>query len=158
MNWYATRHDGYNPPIVRGMRRQKTASRARVLDDQEIRQVWGAAESSGTFGAIIRMCLPDRATQRKVVGMRWSDISESVSGRCRRNRARRTPAARWCCPDSTRDRAGATAARQATPRLRRTRRRADRWFQRRQGGARRHAADGHADVDRVTICEDRRGR
>jgi hypothetical protein len=29
MNWVATRHDDYSPPIVRGMARRKTASRAR---------------------------------------------------------------------------------------------------------------------------------
>ena len=47
MNWYATRHDDYTPPIVRGMRRQKpkAQARARILDDDEIRQIWKAAES-----------------------------------------------------------------------------------------------------------------
>ena len=76
MNWYATRHDNYNPPIVKGMKRQKVASRARVLDDDEIRQVWRAAESNGTFGAIVRMCLLTAQRSRKVAAMRWSDFSD----------------------------------------------------------------------------------
>jgi integrase len=75
MNWYATRHDDYNPPIVKGMKRQKVASRARVLDDHEIRQVWRAAEANGTFGAIIRMCLLTAQRSRKVAAMKWSDFS-----------------------------------------------------------------------------------
>jgi integrase len=76
MNWYATRHDDYNPPIVKGMKRQKVASRARVLDDGEIRQVWKAAESNGTFGAIVRMCLLTAQRSRKVAAMKWSDFSD----------------------------------------------------------------------------------
>jgi integrase len=76
MNWYATRHDDYNPPIVKGMKRQKVASRARVLDDGEIRQVWKAAESNGTFGAIVRMCLLTAQRSRKVAAMKWFDFSD----------------------------------------------------------------------------------
>jgi integrase len=75
MNWYATRHDDYNPPIVRGMKRQKAASRARILDDNEIKQIWKAAESNGTFGAIVRMCLLTAQRSRKVSTMRWADVS-----------------------------------------------------------------------------------
>jgi integrase len=78
MNWFATRHDDYNPPIVRGMKRQKVASRARVLDDDEIRQVWKAAEANGTFGAIVRMCLLTAQRSRKVAGMKWSDFNDEA--------------------------------------------------------------------------------
>jgi hypothetical protein len=41
MNWYATRHDDYTPPIVRGMKRQsaKAQARARILSDEEIRDL-----------------------------------------------------------------------------------------------------------------------
>ena len=72
MNWYATRHDDYVPPIVRGMRRQnpKAQARARILADDEIR-----AEGNGTFGAIVRLCLLTAQRSRKVAGIRWSDIS-----------------------------------------------------------------------------------
>jgi integrase len=74
MNWFATRHDDYNPPIVRGMKRQKTATRARVLDDEELRAIWQAAETNGTFGALVRMCLLTAQRSRKVAAMKWSDI------------------------------------------------------------------------------------
>jgi hypothetical protein len=39
MNWFATRHDYYNPPIVRGMKRRKSVARERVLDDGELRAI-----------------------------------------------------------------------------------------------------------------------
>jgi integrase len=76
MNWHATRHDDYNPPIVRGMRRQdpKAHSRARILTDDEIRRVWKAAESAGRFGAILRLCLLTAQRRTVVATMRWEDL------------------------------------------------------------------------------------
>jgi integrase len=76
MFWYASRNDDYIPPIVRGMKRQKTATRARVLDDAEIRTIWKQAEANGTFGAIVRMCLLTAQRSRKVAAMKWADFSD----------------------------------------------------------------------------------
>jgi hypothetical protein len=47
MNWHATRHDHYNPVVVKGMRRQnpKQHTRARILTDDEIRAIWKQAEA-----------------------------------------------------------------------------------------------------------------
>jgi integrase len=77
MNWYATRHDAYAPPIVKGMRRTnpKQRARARILDDDEIRLVWKQAEANGTFGALVRLLLLTAQRRDKVVSMRWEDIS-----------------------------------------------------------------------------------
>lgn len=77
MNWYATRHDDYTPPIVRGMRRQnpKAQARARILDDTELAAIWKQAEANGTFGAIIQLCLLTAQRRTKVRDMRWHDIS-----------------------------------------------------------------------------------
>jgi integrase len=76
MNWFATRHDDYTPPIVRGMRRQNphAQARARILDDREIRAIWKAAESCGSFGGIVRMALLTAQRRAKVAAMRWQDI------------------------------------------------------------------------------------
>jgi hypothetical protein len=61
MNWFATRDDNYSSPIVKGMQRdQRSASeraRSRILDDDEIRAVWNAAEQNGTYGALQRVPL-----------------------------------------------------------------------------------------------------
>lgn len=77
MNWHATRSDDYSPPIVRGMRRQSqhARARARVLDDGELRAIWRHAETFGTFGAFVQMCLLTAQRSRKVVAMRWADIT-----------------------------------------------------------------------------------
>jgi len=75
MNWYATRHDDYNPPIVRGMGRNKAAPRARILADEELRQLWKATEGAGAFNGIVRLCLLTGQRSRKVSTMKWADIS-----------------------------------------------------------------------------------
>jgi integrase len=77
MNWQATRHDDYTPPIVKGMRRQapKSHARARILDDDEIRAIWEAAAGAGRFGAIVRLCLLTAQRRTKVSTMKWADIS-----------------------------------------------------------------------------------
>jgi len=77
MNWYATRHDDYVPPLVKGMRRTdpKQRSRARILDDDEIRAVWKAAEANGTYGALVRLLLLTGQRHSKVLTMKWTDIS-----------------------------------------------------------------------------------
>jgi integrase len=76
MNWFATRHDDYVPPIVRGMRRTnpKERVRSRTLNDAEIRAIWIAAEANGAFGAIVRLLLLTAQRREKVVAMRWQDI------------------------------------------------------------------------------------
>ena len=76
-NWYATRHDDYASPFVRGMRRTdpETRTRSRILDDSELRRVWRTAEGAGTFGALIRVLLLTAQRRGAVVRMKWSDIS-----------------------------------------------------------------------------------
>jgi integrase len=76
-NWYATRHDNYVPPIVKGMRRTnpKERERSRILDDEEIRAIWKRAEANGTYGALIRLLLLTAQRREKVVSMKWADVS-----------------------------------------------------------------------------------
>ena len=80
MGWHAVRCDGYTPPIVKGMRRRlpHSIARARVLSDDELRGIWQAAEASGTFGALVRMCLLTAQRSRKVAAMKWSDIEDGA--------------------------------------------------------------------------------
>ena len=46
-NWYAARDDEFTPPIVKGMTRSKPKDRERqrVLDDDEIRDIWAALDT-----------------------------------------------------------------------------------------------------------------
>jgi integrase len=81
MNWYATRHDDYVPPIVRGMNRAastKERERKRILSDDEIRKVWKLTERSGTFGAIIQIALLTAQRRDKIVTMKWDDIKNGI--------------------------------------------------------------------------------
>jgi integrase len=77
--WYATRHDDYQPPIVRGMRRQsaQAMARSRMLSDDELRAVWKAAEASGPFGGLVRLCLLTAQRRAKVINMRWDELTGS---------------------------------------------------------------------------------
>jgi integrase len=77
MNWFAARNDDYGPPIVRGMRRQSPTqqARTRILDDQEIRTIWRAAEANGPFGGFVRLLLLTAQRRAKVASMRWGDVS-----------------------------------------------------------------------------------
>jgi integrase len=77
MNWFATRNDDYVPPIVRGMQRRSShaTARARILDDDEIRTIWAAADTASSFGAIVKLCLLTAQRSRKVAAMKWADVS-----------------------------------------------------------------------------------
>ena len=104
MNWFATRHDDYQPPIIKGMRRQnpKEQVRERILTDDEMREVWKAAEANGTFGAFVRVALLTAQRRAKVMTMRWDDIQrrwrmDDPAGEAREGFRRK--------PDATADRA-----------------------------------------------------
>ena len=74
-SWYQTRDDTYVSPVVKGMMRTTNASRARILDDDEIRAVWKAANESGAFGGVVQLALLTAQRIDKLMTMRWSDIS-----------------------------------------------------------------------------------
>jgi integrase len=79
-NWYAVRDESYVPPFVRGMRRQKPGEgeRSRVLDDDELRRVWAAAEKAGAFGVLVRLLLLTAARRSEITGLRWVEIKDGV--------------------------------------------------------------------------------
>jgi integrase len=76
-NWHATRNDGYTSPIIRGMRRQsiKERARKRILNDDELRTTWLAAETCGAFGAIVQIALLTAQRRTKIQHMKWADVS-----------------------------------------------------------------------------------
>jgi integrase len=77
--WYAGRSDDYVPPFTRGMRRvsHQKRQRDRVLDDDELRKVWRAAEAddAGPFGAFVRLLLLSAQRRDKVAALRWDDVA-----------------------------------------------------------------------------------
>jgi integrase len=76
-NWFAARHEDYASPIVKGMRRTnpKQRARSRLLNDDEIREIWRVAEANGTFGAFVRVALLCGQRRAKIVQMRWADLN-----------------------------------------------------------------------------------
>jgi integrase len=77
-NWYATRDDDFQPPIVKGMSRTKPNDRKgkRTLADDEIRDVWAALENladvPACYPAFVK-CLLLTATRRNET----ADMSET---------------------------------------------------------------------------------
>ncbi len=77
MNFHAKRVDDYLPPIIPGMRREDrhAKKRARILNDDEIRHLWGATEDNSTFGAFVRLALLTAQRRQKLAEMRWQDVT-----------------------------------------------------------------------------------
>jgi integrase len=76
--WHAGRSDSFKSPIVRGMRRTsaKERQRSRILDDDELRRVWGAAQAMGGLaGAFIRFLLLTTARRTEAAEMTWAELS-----------------------------------------------------------------------------------
>ena len=65
----------------------KARARARILDDDELRTLWKAAEANGVFGSFVRVALLTGQRREKVLGMRWEDIRDGE----------------WCIPASDRE-------------------------------------------------------
>ena len=82
-NWQTARDDDFNSPIVRGMARTKPKERARkrVLDDQEISDLWKAldtADAPSCFPAFVRALLLTAQRRDEVSCLDWSEITGDV--------------------------------------------------------------------------------
>jgi integrase len=77
-SWWSKREDDYRSPIVRGMRRGEATKRDRVLDDDEIRLVWKAAERFGATGGFVRFALLCAQRHAKIVDLCWDDLDGDV--------------------------------------------------------------------------------
>jgi integrase len=78
MNWHASRSDDFRSPLVRTKARSENGSRDRILEDDELRAVWRAAEAHpGPYGALVRFLLLTGARRSEASAMRWSEVSGS---------------------------------------------------------------------------------
>jgi integrase len=76
MNWHATRSDEYRSPIVRGMGRNASKARQRVLTDDELRAIWRAAEAStAAFCRLLMFLLLTGARRSEAAEMTWDELS-----------------------------------------------------------------------------------
>jgi integrase len=78
LNWYASKDDKFNSPIVRGMTRTRPRERARnrILSDDEIRIIWPVLDKAGTFGALIKTLLLTAQRRDEVAQMSRKEIGK----------------------------------------------------------------------------------
>jgi integrase len=76
-NWLRDREDSYAPPFgrVRSRVAKQKRKRSRILNDDEIRAVWQAADAAGSYGALVKLLLLCGQRYDKVRTMRRSDIA-----------------------------------------------------------------------------------
>lgn len=78
LTWHASRDDDFTPPILRQKRRRGQApkSRKRVLSDDELQNVWTAADLHAVpaFGAVTKLLLLLARRRSEVSEMRWSEL------------------------------------------------------------------------------------
>jgi integrase len=80
MRWHSGRSDEFRSPVVPGMARTKPRERARerILNDEELRQVWRAAEAGGKpFDLLVIFLLATGARRSEAAGLRWDELSGS---------------------------------------------------------------------------------
>ena len=159
MNWYATRSDDYVPPLVRGMKRQKTMprfSRPRrrraaepLASERERRKLRRARAPVPAHRAALAQGGDDEVGRSRSRKRRLDD----PQGGAREGQRRRSGLAR----NGARHHSGATAVRQQPARLPRARRRRPlSRLRRQQGDARFQAAAGDVELDDLRFEEDRR--
>ena len=78
-NWWALRDESFIPPIIRGMGRHSTAAhaRSRILDDDELRRVWKAADRR-VFGPLLKFLLLTGARRGEAGAMTWDEVADGV--------------------------------------------------------------------------------
>ena len=81
MSWHATRDNHFVSPIVRGMARSKPSERARsrILNDDELRSVWKAADASaGIIGPLVRFLLLTACRRDEAAEMSRAEIEDGL--------------------------------------------------------------------------------
>jgi integrase len=81
-NWQATRDEMFTPPIIKGMARTKPRERIRdrILDDQEIRDLWVALDQ---LGGGAPACYPAFVRALLLTGQRRTNVSHAHSDEIR---------------------------------------------------------------------------
>jgi integrase len=90
-SWYARRDDSYSSPFVRGMAarvRPKERAGKRVLDDQEIRDLWAALDAGSKdipdcFARLVRTLLLTATRRDEAARTSWAEIEHLRHDDCR---------------------------------------------------------------------------
>jgi integrase len=80
MRWHEMRDNDFRAPLARGMGGKASEPRSRVLDDDELRRVWKAAEDLGApFGALVQFVLLTACRRREATGMMRAELGVDLS-------------------------------------------------------------------------------
>jgi integrase len=80
-NWYAIRDDGFSIPIVKGMGPGVGDARNRILDDDEVRDIWTALETADVpdcYPAFVKMLLLTATRRNEAANMHTSEFEGDV--------------------------------------------------------------------------------
>ena len=79
-NWWSLRNEDFRSPVVRGMQRYDAEENARdrILNDDEIRKIWAATESGGSYEAFVRFAILTGARRNEIAQMTWDEIKNGV--------------------------------------------------------------------------------
>ena len=77
-SWLQKRDNLYTPPFARGMRRASREGRARILNDDEIRRLWLAADKVYPIGPLAQLLLLTAQRRQKLCALKWDDIQDGV--------------------------------------------------------------------------------
>jgi integrase len=78
-SWFASRNDDYISPFTtQNLPRHTKPARSRILDDDELRAIWRAAEVNGKFGAFVQLLLITAQRSEKVRTLQWTDVVDGT--------------------------------------------------------------------------------
>ena len=85
INWQAERiKGGYQPPLLRKLKRGNAKGRERVLSPEELRKVWNTASTMNTtpaqksFNGLVRLATLTAQRREKLMTLKWSDIVDGT--------------------------------------------------------------------------------
>lgn len=80
MRWHEMRDNDFRAPLAPGMGGKASEPRSRVLDDDELRRVWKAAEDAGPpFGTLMKFVLLTACRRREATGLVRSELCVDLS-------------------------------------------------------------------------------
>jgi integrase len=80
MRWHEMRDNDFRAPLARGMGGKTSEPRSRVLDDDELRRIWSAADEVGPpFGTMVQVVLLTACRRHEATGMMRAELGIDLS-------------------------------------------------------------------------------
>jgi integrase len=80
MRWHEMRDNDFRAPLARGMGGKTSEPRSRVLDDDELRRLWSAADAGGPpFGTLVQFVLLTACRRHEATGMMRAELGIDLS-------------------------------------------------------------------------------